>query len=230
MDLITYTPKDFFEIKQNYDAPKNQELETLFENIFNLKKKKSYFKTEFSIEEKKKNELISYLNKITNNNFKDLVKIIYSICIKNNLTTFLIENIFSLAINQSFYCSYYVKILKYFLENIDNKTVINDYINIKCSEFKNISTTNYIKDNKDLNYDEFCENNKLKIYKKGYSQFLGELFLNNIISYKLIIDNLFILLTNLINIIDSKNYDFIEDIILCIDKLCNTILRRMNNY
>ena len=227
MNLIMYTSKDFLDIKQTYELPPNMQLDKLFEVLFKIKKKKNYFKTDFSIEEQKKNELISYLNKITDTNFKELVKIIYTICINHNLTTFLIEHIFNLAINQSIYCSYYVKIIKYFLENIDNKTFINNFINNKCYEFKNISKTNNIKDNRTLNYEEFCENNKLKIYKKGYSQFLGELFLNQIIEYDLIIENINILFNNLNIIISSADNEFIEDILICIDTLCTTSLRRM---
>lgn len=228
MNLITYTPKDFFIIKQNYKNSENNELDNLFENLFSIKKKKNYFKTEFSIEEKKKNELISYLNKITNNNYNELVKIIYTICVTNNLTEFLIEHIFTLAINQSIYCSYYVQIIKYFLENLENTIIISDYINKKCSEFKKITVTNNIKDNTNLNYEQFCENNKLKLYKKGYSQFLGELFLNKIINYNLIIENVFVLISNLEIIINSDNNTFIEDLILCIEKICSTILKNIN--
>ena len=224
-----YTPDDFLKIKKTYILSNNLELDNLLNSLFNLNKKKNYFKTEYSIEEQKKNEIISYLNKITNKNFDDIVKIIYTICTHQQLTNFLIENIFKLALNQSIYCGFYVKIIKYFLDNINNREVINKYILDKCSEFKKLSQTKIIKNNENLSYEEFCENNKLKIYKKGYSQFLGELFLNKILNYKIIIETLNNLINNLKMVINSNNNDFIEDIILCIDKLCTTILNELTN-
>ena len=199
-----YTPDDFLKIKKTYILSNNLELDNLLNSLFNLNKKKNYFKTEYSIEEQKKNEIISYLNKITNKNFDDIVKIIYTICTHQQLTNFLIENIFKLALNQSIYCGFYVKIIKYFLDNINNREVINKYILDKCSEFKKLSQTKIIKNNENLSYEEFCENNKLKIYKKGYSQFLGELFLNKIIDYKIIIETLNNLINNLKMVINSN--------------------------
>ena len=154
----------------------------------------------------------------------------YEICTTHNLTQFLVENIFKLSTTQSIYCTYYVKIIKQFLEKTKNKNEIMEYIIQKSTDFQNISLTNNIKDNSGLSYDEFCENNKLKLFKKGYSQFLGELYLNNIIEYSIVIETLTILVSNLKIIIQSQNTDFIEDSILCIEQLCSTIVNKMNVY
>jgi len=206
------------------------ELDSVFNTIFNIKKKKIYFKQNVSVAEQKKNEIVSYLNKITPNNYNHIFKIIYEICNTHALTPFLIENIFILSTTQSIYCTYYVKIIKQFLETTENKEDIMEYIIKKILEFKNISLKNNIKDNKGLSYDEFCENNKLKLFKKGYSQFLGELYLNNIIEYTIVIQTINSLISNLKIIIKSENKDFIEDSILCIEKLCSTIVKKMNIY
>jgi hypothetical protein len=229
MDPYIYNTDFFLEIKKNYMV-QNSDLDTLFQTLFNLKKNKTYFKQEFTITEKKKNELVSYLNKITPNNYIHIFKIMYEICTTHNLTQFLVENIFKLSTTQSIYCTYYVKIIKQFLEKTKNKTEIMEYIIQKSTDYKNISITNNIKDNSGLSYDEFCENNKLKLFKKGYSQFLGELYINNIIEYSIVIETLNILVSNLKIIIKSQNTDFIEDSILCIEKLCSTIVNKMNIY
>ena len=120
--------------------------------------------------------------------------------------------------------------IKQFLKKTKNKTEIMDFINTKTTEFKNISFKNNIKDNNGLSYDEFCENNKLKLFKKGYSQFLGELYINNIIEYSIIIETLNLLISNLKIIINTDIKDYIEDSILCIDKLCSTVANKMNIY
>ena len=229
METYIYNIETFLEIKKKYIVH-NTEIETLFNKIFNLKKKKIYFKQDFSIDEKKKNELISYLNKISPKNYGHLFKNIYEICVSYKLTYFLIETIFRLSTTQSIYCSYYVKIIKQFLQKTENRTEIMDFIKTKTTEFKNISFNNNIKDNIGLSYDEFCENNKLKIFKKGYSQFLGELYLNNIIEYSIIIETLNLLFSNLIIIINTDIKDFIEDSILCIETLCTTVVNKMNIY
>ena len=228
MSVYNYTPEDFFSVKQNY-KPNNSELDEIFNKLFN-NEKKDYFKTHFSIVETKKNEVISYLNKITSKNVDNMITIIYKIAIEYNLTEFIIEYIFKLCTQQTIYCTVYVKTVKYFINNIDVNTGITDYIKKKCLDFKKISSVNSIKDNKELSYDEFCENNKLKIYKKGYSQFLGELFLNNIIDYTVISDILSTLLNDINHIINTKDDLFIEDIIICIDKLSCTLIDRMNIY
>ena len=228
MASLIYNTDTFFEIKKNYIL-KNTEIDKLFSDLFNLKKK-TYFKQDFSMIDKKKNELVSYLNKITPNNYNNMFKIMFEICTEHKLTLFLIENMFKLSTSQSIYCTYYVKIIKQFLEKTENKKEIMDYIVEKSSEFKNVSIKNNIKDNFGLTYDEFCENNKLKLFKKGYSQFLGELYLNNIIEYSLVIDTLNTIISNLKTILKTSNTDFIEDSILCIEKICSTISKKMNVY
>tara|TARA_B100000787_G_C16168601_1_gene285195 strand:- start:85 stop:870 length:786 start_codon:yes stop_codon:yes gene_type:complete len=228
MASLVYNANKFLEIKKTY-VLKDQDIDKLFSSIFNLKKK-TYFKQDFSIEDKKKNELVSYLNKITPNNYNKMFKIMYEICSTHNLTTYLIENIFKLSTAQSVYCTYYVKIIKQFLEKSEEKKEIMDYILEKTNEFKDVSNKNNIKDNFGLTYDEFCENNKLKLFKKGYSQFLGELYLNNIIEYKVVIDTLTTIIANLKLILSTSETDFIEDSILCIEKICMTISNKMNVY
>ena len=135
MASLIYNTDTFFEIKKNY-VLKNTEIDKLFSDLFNLKKK-TYFKQDFSMIDKKKNELVSYLNKITPNNYNNMFKIMFEICTEHKLTLFLIENMFKLSTSQSIYCTYYVKIIKQFLEKTENKKEIMDYIVEKSSEFKN---------------------------------------------------------------------------------------------
>ena len=98
--------------------------------------------------------------------------------------------------------------------------------------YKSIANTNSIKDNKNLSYDDFCKNNILKQSKEGYSQFFGELFLNNIISSNVIIENINNMFNILTIILDSDQTDvFIEDLIICINKLILTIFNNIDkNY
>ena len=62
----------------------------------------------------------------------------------------------------------------------------------------------------------------MKTYKAGYSQFIGELFNNNIIKENIIKTCIKLFIDNLEKIVfeDSPNEAFIEDNIICI---CNII-------
>ena len=57
-----------------------------------------------------------------------------------------------------------------------------------CEKFTNIINHSDIKDDKNnkkiSEYDEFCNQNKIKQFKLGYSQFIGELFNKNLEDYK----------------------------------------------
>ena len=77
-------------------------------------------------------------------------------------------------------------------------------------------------------YDKFCEEIKGKKFMEGYSQFIGELFKNNMIKYNTLrtsinvfFDNLFVELDK-----DSKSND-VEYLIICLCKLYCTIFKNI---
>ena len=152
-------------------------------------------KKDIGLCEQYSNEINSLLNKLSPKNFdkiKDSILEYYekddvTIEILKQLIIYTINNIFSKAIMQPFYCPHYVKLLKI----LDEKFETNDIIDTKCSEFKDVinNTSNKNLDNttkktdEQQQYDDFCDEVKNKKTKEGYSQFIGELYNNSMIKY-----------------------------------------------
>jgi len=94
----------------------------------------------------------------------------------------------------------------------------------KCHGFKNmIQEINESKDDilNVSDYEDFCAKNKQKIYKKGFSQFMGELYKSEFLDgafledyVKALVDNTLITLNN-----DDTN---VENNIICLQQLIDT--------
>ena len=203
--------------------------------------KKTVFKKEIVLQtEKYESNINSLLNKLAPLNFETISKKIQSeftnlindseldknqieLCITN-----IINNIFSKAVMQIIYCPYYVKLINI----LNNDYDIFNLINLKCKEYKNLILQQTYNKNKDLSanekYDEFCKEVKNKVFKEGYSQFIGELFNNNIVTNDIIIEYIVFFIGNLETIFESDINDIndiIDDIeynIICCIKLLET--------
>lgn len=196
--------------------------------------------------DKHKYEINSLLNKLSPKNFDSIIaKILVYFDSQNkddseseNLLKFIIDNLFLKAVIQPIYCPYYVK----FIKILDTKFKINELLDVKCVEYKNI--LNATNDNKDdglseqEKYDKFCEENKNKIFKDGYTQFIGELFNNKLIKIKLITENIKFFVENfkiLIKSWDTENENhenniiMVDSIINCLYKLILTTIKNINN-
>ena len=203
--------------------------------------KKTVFKKEIVLQtEKYENNINSLLNKLAPLNFETISKKIQSeftnlindseldknqieLCITN-----IINNIFSKAVMQIIYCPYYVKLINI----LNNDYDIFNLINLKCKEYKNLILQQTYNKNEELSanqkYDEFCKEVKNKVFKEGYSQFIGELFNNNIVTNDIIIEYIVFFIGNLETIFESDINDIndiIDDIeynIICCIKLLET--------
>ena len=180
--------------------------------------------------DKNKRNINSLLNKISKNNFDVIFKKI--ICNlkddKDELFEFIIKNIFEKSIIQPFYCPCYVKL---YLELINFNNIFKDMIINICSEYFDMIKyyKKMLNENiKDTNYDTFCLIIKNKNKKKGFSQFIGELYLNNIIELDAINKIISILINNINKIITENEFDIIENNILCLTVLLNTIHKDIN--
>ena len=147
-----------------------------------------------------------------------------------------LDNLFTKAVTQPIYCPYYVLFLKIFIEN---KVNVEDVIKIKCDKFKNIliekteSETNRVETVTDENYDDFCKNLKQKNFKLGYSQFLGELYNNKLISVLVLLESIDIMVGNINdkieqseNLAEDLKSEFIEDNIICLCKIIETLTQK----
>ena len=171
-------------------------------------------------DELNKQDLNSFLNKLSESNFAQLYPKIYETLEKTDLWQYFIELLFNKSIIQPIFCPVYVKLLN---GMSGHREMILKELESKINNYVTVLSDNQIRDNSDLSYDEFCQNNKLKIIKGGYSQFIGELFVNELCKYKQILDNVNMFISNI-----KSNDDTLEDNIICLDKLIRTIKDNMN--
>ena len=66
-------------------------------------------------------------------------------------------------------------------------------------------------------YDQFCQDNLDKVFKAGYSQFIGELFNNNMIQKEIIANNIDFFMNSLDK--NIENTEIFENIIICVSNL-----------
>lgn len=175
-------------------------------------------------------ELNGNLNKLSTSN-SDIIykKIIVSFTEKNNIFDYdyFIDNLFNKSVMQPIFCPLYVKILilikKKSIELYKTEK-ISYYLTEKCEKFKSMITE--FKEKKDdilnpNNYDDFCEKNKQKIFKKGFAQFIGELYKNKFLDNKYICSFIYELYINIKTNLDNNNLN-IENSIVCFIQLINT--------
>ena len=229
-----YSREYFYSLRQlSIDPIVSDELQDKFVNIDKLlfkdqldnwrdNNRPSILKSNLTDGEKIETELNSYLNKITNKTFDTLSVKILKLYKEHDITTLLINSIFDKSILQPFFCPYYVKILKLLEMDMEDK------LKEKIEQYLDIIDNNTVATQSNISYDEFCENNKKKKIKCGYSQFIGELYLNKLLDYSIIMKNLHYFVENL-NTILSNEYemDQLEDNIICLDKLFKTVKNAM---
>ena len=162
------------------------------------KVKPSLIPKDITEEEKLKNNITCLLNKLSPTNFENISKKIIDIIDTDySIIEHCVNEIFLKAVYQPVYCPYYVKMLLKFSEK---HYEIDSILAEMCEKFTNIINNSNSKKNNNETYDEFCDSNKIKQYKIGYSQFIGELYNKQLIVYEIIeifieelIDNIFTL-------------------------------------
>lgn len=186
------------------------------------KRKKKMTKLELA-----KGELNSVLNKITLKNFDNLsLKVTTQIGDSKELAEFVVENIFKKAVVQPIYCAGYVKLIKLLGEKgFDIGSITTN----RCEQYSELlKNENDIEADEGLNYDEFCQLMSEKKYKVGYSQFIGELFNNELIDYHTFVKNIFAFFNSLEGMLSKEDLDIkdlnVENTIICICSLIQTSL------
>jgi len=176
--------------------------------------------------DKYKYEINSLLNKLSPKNFDNISNKILDYYKKdlekddiNDLLLNFIDSIFSKAVMQPIYCPYYVK----FLNILDEKYEILELINDKCNNYHEIFNTKVeVKENmtEQEAYDKFCKENLEKVFKAGYSQFIGELFNNKMIELSVIVNNIELFTNKLLEYSDDN--EKFENTLICLSKLIMT--------
>jgi hypothetical protein len=222
---ISYHEKN----NKNYKYKKQKHI-TLPNNVMDQSKwrlKKTIINKSINCDlDKYKYEINSLLNKMSPKNFDIISEKILEYYDKeltkddvNELILNFIDSIFTKAVMQPIYCPYYVK----FLNTLDNKYNILELINDKCNKYHEIFDKK-IEQKENMTeqelYDKFCNDNLEKVFKAGYSQFIGELYNNNMIQIDIVKNNIDIFVNNLEKM--SLQQDKFENIIICITKLITT--------
>lgn len=169
--------------------------------------------------DKDKSELLAYLNKLAPNNYESIFNKILKIELDDNLLKYLIENVFYVATKQKMFCSIYVSLIKELQKQNDIKIFLNNYILGYKDIQEKLSNPN------DKSYDSFCEKNKDKIGKAGYSQFIGELYLHDMIDKQIILETVKSLFDNLL---ESDSEEIMENYIICICSFIKTIFNKID--
>ena len=234
-----YTREDFIN-NNDFDKNKLIDLQNHFKSLIviidtNFKKSNykpipKFKKINISVLEKYNNEINSLLNKLSIKTFDKICNNIINYYNTNTedlkvLLESTINNIFKKAVIQPNYCALYVK----FIKKIDSDYTIKNLLEEKCNEYKSSINIEVKKTDDSMNeqekYDLFCDNNKIKIFKEGYSQFMGELFNNDMITDKIIYDYLDFFITNLSDLVNKNKTNDMENIesnIISIYKLLTT--------
>ena len=179
------------------------------------------------------------LNKLSPKNHREITnKILNNFILKyegekqRDILSSTLDNLFTKALSQPIYCPYYVIFLKIFIEN---KVELQDVIKEKCDKFKNIlieledEEQTRVKTVTDDNYDDFCKNLKQKNFKLGFSQFVGELFNNALISVIVLLETIDIIIDNIRNVIE-KNGDMKSEFIETLNEkfVVETYIEKLN--
>ena len=175
-------------------------------------------------------ELNSNLNKLSSANYGKIYKKLIDLFVtKNNIFDYeyFIHNLFNKAVMQPIFCPLYVKILiliKSKSLEMYKEEKISYHLKLSCDKFKSMIIDFKEQDDDVLNpnnYDDFCEKNKKKIFKKGFSQFIGELYKNKFLDNVYINEFIYLLYQNIKSNLDNNNIN-IENSVLCFIELINT--------
>ncbi len=193
-----------------------------------------------------KKEINSNLNKISPANSKKIFGNVLDLYQKN-LDIFdyhhFIDILFEKAVMQPIYCPIYVKLFlelrKKYLENLKSELQddqkeeeltddLSSLIKDKCQQFMNMITE--FKDQKDAvlnvnDYDDFCQKNKDKVYKKGFSQFIGELYKNRFVDSAYLSNYINALSKNIMDNLNEDNTN-VENASICLVQLMETSINR----
>lgn len=242
IEIKKFNPKEH---KKSYHKYPNKKSFNFIRNV--PKERKITFLNEKKGEaDELKKQINTNLNKLSPNNSKNIFQKILELSIKKKEIfdyNYFVDTLFDKAVMQPIYCPLYVKLLMVLLnESEPEKNVENDLeedievrkdslsllVREKCDLFMNMITEFKDIDDAILNpddYDDFCEKNKEKVYKKGFSQFIGELYKSRFVDSNFIKKYINALCDNIMNSLNENNTN-VENASICLCQLVNTTINR----
>ncbi len=183
------------------------------------------------LEAKIKKEINGDLNKLSPSNsekiFSNIIKK-YEENIEIFDYNYFIENLFDKAVMQPTYCPLYVKLFILINDKSKEDSKFADLVKYKCEDFKSLIVDMIDMNDAVLNpndYDDFCQKNKEKIFKNGFSQFIGELFKNDFVDCIYIQEYIEALVINIKHNLENDNKN-IENSSICLVKLIQTTMNK----
>lgn len=237
------SPNTYKKYNKNFNKQSHRNnhrnIQNEIEYIRNIPKErpKTFLNTSKGKDDDLKKELNGNLNKLSNKNSTKIFKYILQL-FSDNIEIFdysyFIDNLFDKAVMQPIYCPIYVKLFILIKDKCmeltkkdENDNILVKLVREKCQTFKNM-ITEFVNVNDDVlnvnDYDDFCNKNKQKLYKKGFSQFIGELYKNDFVDCQYIIEYIDGLINNIKYNLDNDNIN-IENSSIC---LCELILTSLS--
>jgi len=186
--------------------------------------------------DKIKKEINGNLNKMTSNNSKKIYLEILKI-FEENIDIFdynhFVDLLFDKAVMEPLYCPLYVKLFiimdkKQNTIESENSNKFTDLLTLKCNLFKSM-IDDFCEKNDDVlnpeNYDDFCAKNKQKVFKKGFAQFIGELYKHKFVTDEFLNEYLLALVNNILYNLDNENIN-IENSSICLIQLVETTMNK----
>jgi len=216
--------EDYNNYKKNIDVDK---LRNFFDDI---ETNKNYFRLNIKKSKRFQNKnndtltiknIISNINKCTDENINEIIKLIVTDINKNkHLINLVVENILEKCILHHTYINIYIKILEEINKYENIMRILNNTLN-KYYKFifeeKILSSDNV--------YDNLCNENKRNDNKIGYLMLMTYLDKNKVVENK--VDNLF---KNIFENILEKDNDDIFKLLNCIYNICLISTDYMINY
>ena len=228
-DNIDEKIKDLIKkLTEEYNCFKNLKEYEKKNNFYKHNKKKIYPK----ISKPKTDDkiVLSYLNKITFDNYEILSKKIIS-NIRDNNFKMIIDKLLIISFKQYNYSKLYLDLYKAILDDDEKKNYLNNKI---CEIIINKNgDLNVLINNENinkLNYDDFCDNNKEKKNLKGKINIIinlikseiieitKEMFYKNLIKYKDYNNEIYLEILQIVNNNIKLSNELIEDLQNYLDK------------
>ena len=179
--------------RDNKFVKRNNPLRLKYKLGDNWRNANKFDNSELSNEEKYNSLIVSNLNKLTNENYTNILNEIletlelYNIIDKKAF----IDLIFSKAIDEQIYSNVYAKLLADVLDKYNDEKY-KQYLTSKCNDFYNENINNdtsmeEIKVN-DIDYDALCNKFREKAKLLGGFIMISNLFNYNLVSYELVLN------------------------------------------
>ncbi len=169
-------------------------------------------------------KILSKLNKFSENNYDDIKEFITHIVGsgENDMVKRFMKLVFEKAVSEEIYCPLYAKLIS---ELSKDYPILLDEMSTLYSEYMKIFEE--VADGTNENYNELCQRNTQKKYRRGYSQFLTQLIMYNVID----VDTFTTTISKIINQIENSytNKDSIklnEELADCLFK----IIKDLNTF